>query len=122
MTVRINRSLSWPVPLNGTAASSSVDRSSGRLASFELNAAAGRIRMVPPPAFGQVPLRISGAALDATVAVPAGTGYRVRASGLAVSSSFHGPARTAGYQGTANRYAIEISGPASRATLDVTPT
>jgi hypothetical protein len=125
--VTLNGSIPWQIEFRGLSRLD-ADLSALRLGSFEIVGGASGVAVTLPRPSGAVSVRISGGASDVTIHRPAGVAARVSvgrgASKLAFDDQRFGAIggetrlQTPDYEGAADRYDIEVSGGASKVTVD----
>lgn len=126
--VTLNGSIPWQIEFRGGLSELNADLSVLRLGSFEIIGGASRVAVTLPRPSGTVSVRVSGGASDITIHRPAGVAARVRvgrgASKLTLDDQHFGAIggetrlQTPDYEGVADRYDIEVSGGASKLTVD----
>jgi hypothetical protein len=126
--VALNGSIPWRIEFRGGLSGLDADLSVLSLSSFEIIGGAGGVAMTLPRPSGTVSVRVSGGASDVTILRPAGVAARVRvgrgASKLTFDDQHFGAIggetrlQTPDYEGAADRYDIEVSGGASKLTVD----
>jgi hypothetical protein len=126
--VTLNASIPWQIEFRGGLSRLDADLSVLELGSFEIVGGASGIELTLPKPSGTVSVRVSGGASDVTVHRPASVAARVSvgrgASKLAFDDQRFGAIggetrlQTPDYQSAADRYDIEVSGGASKLTVD----
>jgi hypothetical protein len=126
--VTLNGSIPWQIEFHGGLSRLDADLSVLRLGSFEIIGGASGVAVTLPRPLGTVSVRVSGGASDVTIHRPAGVAARISvgrgASKLAFDDQHFGAIggemrlQTPDYEGAANRYDIEVSGGASKLTVD----
>jgi hypothetical protein len=126
--VALNGSIPWQIEFRGGLSGLDADLSVLGLGSFEIIGGASRVAVTFPRPSGTVSVRVSGGASDVTIHRPAGVAAQVRvgrgASKLTFDDQHFGAIggetrlQTPDYEGAADRYDIEVSGGASKLTVD----
>jgi hypothetical protein len=126
--VTLNGSIPWQIEFRSGLSRLDADLSALQLGSFEIVGGASGVAVTLPRPSGAVSVRISGGASDVTIHRPAGVAARVSvgrgASKLAFDDQRFGAIggetrlQTPDYEGAADRYDIEVSGGASKLTVD----
>jgi hypothetical protein len=126
--VALNGSIPWRIEFRGGLSGLEADLSALGLGSFEIIGGASKVAVMLPRPSGTVSVRVSGGASDVTIQRPAGVAARVNvgrgASKLAFDDQRFGAIggetrlQTSDYEGAADRYDIEVSGGASKLTVD----
>jgi hypothetical protein len=126
--VTLNGSIPWQVEFRGGLSRLDADLRDLRLGSFGIIGGASGVAVRLPGPSGTVSVRVSGGASDVTIHRPAGVAARVRvgrgASKLTLDEQHFGAIggksslHTPDYEGATDRYDIEVSGGASKLTID----
>jgi hypothetical protein len=126
--VTLNGSIPWRIEFRGGLSKLDADLSILRLGSFEIVGGAREVAVTLPRPSGTVSVRVSGGASDVTIHRPVSVATRVSvgrgASKLALDDQHFGAIggetrlQTPDYESSADRYDIEVSGGASKLTVD----
>lgn len=126
--VTLNGSIPWQIEFRGGLSRLDADLSELRLGSFEVIGGASGVAVTLPRPSGTVWVRVSGGASDVTIHRPAGVAARVRvgrgASKLTFDDQHFGAIggetrlQRPDYDGATDRYNVEVTGGASRLTVD----
>ncbi len=129
LDVQLNSAVAWKVSANSGASNDTLKLSSVKVGSITLDAGASRAEITLGRPTGIVPISVDGGAITLRLHRPGGSEAFVHVSGGAVNLTadgreLHGGGdetwQSAGYDGAANAYHIEISGGASNVTMDTT--
>ena len=125
--VTLSVAIPWRIAIEGKAAEVTAELGHLDLAGLEVKGGYGLIHLDLPAPSGVVPIRISGGASDVTVRRPAGVAARVHLKGWASALIFDDQTyggmgndvrlQSPGYDGTAPRYDVEVTGAASMVTI-----
>jgi len=125
--VVLNAAVPWEVEVRGGAAQSVVDLGGLKLTSFVLKGGISDLTLTLPEPSGVVPIRLSGGASKVTILRPTGVEARLNVKSGAATLTFdeqHFDAvggkvqlQSRGYEGTPDRYEIEVSGGASEISV-----
>lgn len=126
--VTLNPAVPWEIEVRGGAYEVEADLSGLELASFTLSRGFSNVKLTLPEPAETVPIRLSGGASKVSISRPAGTEARVTMKGGASALTFDEQSfdavggrvqlQSPGYDGTTDRYDIEISGGASEITIE----
>jgi DNA-binding MarR family transcriptional regulator len=126
--VLLNTTLPWDIDIRGGLSRLSADLRAIALSSLDITGGASTATILLPQARAWTPVRLIGGASDVTIQRPAGTALRLRVrggvSGLDLddqhfSSIGGGDVRLESREGGDVGYEVEITGGASRLTIDV---
>lgn len=126
--VVLSGSIPWQIEFRGGLSGLDADLSVLRLGSFEIVGGASGVALTLPRPSGTVSVRVTGGASDVTIHRPAGVAARVRvgrgASKLVFDDQRFGAIggatrlQSLDYEEAVDRYDIEVSGGASKLTVD----
>jgi hypothetical protein len=126
--VTLNGSIPWHIRVRGGTAHTSFELSELALYALELDGGASNVALILPIPAGTVPIRVAGGVHHLTVVRPAGVAARVQvgdgARSLTLDDQHFGAIggstrwQSPGYDHTADRYDIAVSGGANTLTLD----
>jgi hypothetical protein len=123
----LNNRLPWAVTVGGGANSANVDLSSAQVTSLEVSGGATHADVRLPQPKGSMSVDVSGGANNVTVHVPSGSAVRVNASGGANTIDVFGHRvggfndaswQTDNYNGSSDRYEVDVSGGASNFRME----
>jgi hypothetical protein len=127
-TITLNSSIPWEIHLGGGASRSTLQLGDVRLKRLEISGGANRVEATLPKPSGTVPIQVSGGATNVSLHRPSGTAVAATMSGGANNlradgkayNSFAGEAswRSPDYDAAADRYDVQISGGATKVTID----
>ena len=125
--VTLNAAVPWEVEVRGGAYKVEADLSGLKLTSFVLMRGLSDVDLTLPEPSGVVPVRLSGGASEVNIRRPAGVQARLSMKGGVSKLTFDeqsfdavgGTVRlqSSGYDGASDRYEIEVSGGASKVTV-----
>jgi hypothetical protein len=127
VAVRLNDRVTWKVRISGGASQMGLNLSTGRVSGVEISGGASQMDLTLPAPHGTVRVAISGGASQMHIRCASGTPARITVTGgvgtLQVNDSRQTGVgqltlATPGYESTADRYDIQITGGASAVTLD----
>jgi len=127
LDLQLNSAVSWNVSTNSGASNDTLKLSTVTVGSITLNAGASRTDITLGRPTGMVPIRVEGGAITLRLHRPRGSEAFVHVSGGAVTldadgRELHGVGdetwQSAGYDGAADAYRVEINGGASTVTVD----
>src|SRR5229473_1574186 len=127
VVVRLNDRVTWKVRISGGASQMGLNLSTGRVSGVEISGGASQMDLTLPAPHGTVRVGISGGASQMHIRTASGTAARITVTGgvgtLQVNDSRQTGVgqltlATPGYDSTADRYDIHITGGASDVTLD----
>jgi hypothetical protein len=127
LDIHLNPSLPWTITSNSGAATDTFQLAHLNVRSIELNTGASREEITLGKPSGVVPITVNGGALTVHLHRPAGTPASVQVSGGAVSLDADGRQhrsigsqswQSAGYEGAADAYRVEINGGACTVGID----
>jgi hypothetical protein len=127
LDVQLNSAVSWNVSANSGASNDTLKLSTVKVGSITLNAGASRTDITLGRPTGIVPISVEGGAITLRLHRPSGSEAFVHVSGGAVTldadgRELHGVGeetwQSAGYNGAADAYRVEINGGASTVTVD----
>jgi hypothetical protein len=127
VVVRLNDRVAWKVRISGGASQMGLNLSTGRVSGVEISGGASQMDLTLPAPHGTVRVAISGGASQMHIRCASGTAARITVTGgvgtLQVNDSRQTGVgqltlATPGYDSTADRYDIQITGGASNVTLD----
>ena len=127
LDLQLNSAVSWNVSANSGASNDTLKLSTVKVGSITLNAGASRTDITLGRPTGMVPIRVEGGAITLRLHRPRGSEAFVHVSGGAVTldadgRELHGVGdetwQSAGYDGAADAYRVEINGGASTVTVD----
>jgi hypothetical protein len=127
LDVQINSAVLWNISANTGASNDTLKLSAVKVGSITLNAGASRTDITLGRPTGIVPISVDGGAITLRLHRPSGSEAFVHVSGGAVTLNadgrqFHGVGeeswQSAGYDGAADAFHVEISGGASTVTVD----
>jgi hypothetical protein len=126
--VTLNPAIPWQIEFHGGLSRLDADLSVLELGSFEVNGGASGVAVTLPRPSGTVSVRVSGGASDVSIHRPEGVAARIRVgrgvSKLAFDEQRFGAIggetrlQTIDYDGAADRYDLEVTGGASKLTVD----
>ncbi len=129
LELQLNSAVSWNVSANTGASNDTLNLSSVRVGAITLNAGASRTDITLGRPAGVVPISVDGGAITLRLHRPSGSEALVHVSGGAVSLTadgrqLHGVGQeswqSAGYDGAADAFHVEVNGGASTVTVDTT--
>ena len=129
LDLQLNSAVSWNVSANSGASNDTLKLSTVRVGSITLNGGATRTDITLGRPTGVVNISVDGGAITLRLHRPSGSEAFVHVSGGAVNLNadgrqLHGVGdetwQSAGYDGAADAYHVEISGGASNVTMDTT--
>ena len=129
LDVQLNSAVLWNISANTGASNDTLKLSAVKVGSITLNAGASRTDITLGRPTGVVPISVDGGAITLRLHRPSGSEAFVHVSGGAVTLNadgrqLHGVGeeswQSAGYDGAADAYHVEISGGASTVTVDTT--
>jgi len=129
LDVQLNSAILWNISANTGASNDTLKLSAVKVGSITLNAGASRTDITLGRPMGVVPISVDGGAITLRLHRPSGSEAFVHVSGGAVTLNadgrqLHGVGeeswQSAGYDGAADAYHVEISGGASTVTVDTT--
>jgi hypothetical protein len=129
VNLQLNSAVSWNVIANTGASNDTLKLSAVKVGSIALNAGASRTDITLGRPTGIVRISVEGGAITLRLHRPTGSEAFVHVSGGAVNLSadgrqLHGVGdeswQSAGYDGAADAYQVEINGGASNVTVDTT--
>ena len=129
LDVQLNSAVMWNISANTGASNDTLKLSAVKVGSITLNAGASRTDITLGRPTGVVPISVDGGAITLRLHRPSGSEAFVHVSGGAVTLNadgrqLHGVGeeswQSAGYDGAADAYHVEISGGASTVTVDTT--
>ena len=127
LDLQLNSAVSWSVSANSGASNDTLKLSTVKVGSITLNAGASRTDITLGRPTGIVRISVEGGAITLRLHRPSGSEAFVHVSGGAVTldadgRELHGVGdetwQSAGYDGAADAYLVEINGGASTVTLD----
>ncbi len=127
LDLQLNSAVSWNVSTNGGSSNDTLNLSAVKVGSITLNAGASRTEITLGRPAGVVNISVDGGAITLRLHRPSGSEAFVHVSGGAVNldadgRQLHGVGdeswQSAGYDGAADAYHIEVSGGASNVTVD----
>jgi hypothetical protein len=126
--VTLNPAIPWQIEFHGGLSRLDADLSVLELGSFEVNGGASGVAVTLPRPSGTVSVRVTGGASDVSIHRPEGVAARIRVgrgvSKLAFDEQRFGAIggetrlQTNDYDGAADRYDLEVTGGASKLTVD----
>jgi hypothetical protein len=126
--VTLNPAIPWQIEFHGGLSRLDADLSVLELGSFEVTGGASGVAVTLPRPSGTVSVRVSGGASDVSIHRPEGVAARIRVgrgvSKLAFDEQRFGAIggetrlQTIDYDGAADRYDLEVTGGASKLTVD----
>jgi hypothetical protein len=126
--ITLNAAILWEIEFHGGLSRLDADLSELRLGSFEIIGGVSGVALILPRPSGTVSVRVSGGASDVSIHRPEGVAARIRvgrgASKLAFDEQRFGAIggetrlQTPDYDGAADRYDMEVSGGASKLSVD----
>ena len=126
--VTLNPAIPWQIEFHGGLSRLDADLSVLELGSFEVTGGASGVAVTLPRPSGTVAVRVSGGASDVTIHRPEGVAARIRVgrgvSKLAFDEQRFGAIggetrlQTIDYDGAADRYDLEVTGGASKLSID----
>jgi hypothetical protein len=126
--VTLNPAIPWQIEFHGGLSRLDADLSVLELGSFEVTGGASGIVVTLPRPSGTVSVRVSGGASDVSIHRPEGVAARIRVgrgvSKLAFDEQRFGAIgretrlQTIDYDGAADRYDLEVTGGASKLSID----
>lgn len=126
--VTLNPAIPWQIEFHGGLSRLDADLSVLELGSFEVTGGASGVAVILPRPSGTVSVRVSGGASDVTIHRPEGVAARIRVgrgvSKLAFDEQRFGAIggemrlQTIAYDGAADRYDLEVTGGASKLSID----
>ncbi len=124
----LNATIPWEVQLRGGAWKLAADLRALTLLSLDLSGGANDLSVELPAPTGAVPVRVSGGASKVDIHRPAGAAASIRLRGGATELLFDGQrfaalgsethVTTPNYAGSTDRYDFELTGGASKLTID----
>jgi hypothetical protein len=129
LDLQLNSAVAWNVSANSGASNDTLKLSSVKVGSITLNAGASRADITLGRPTGIVRISVDGGAITLRLHRPSGSEAFVHVSGGAVNLTADGRAlhgvgdetwQSAGYDGAADAYHVEINGGASNVTVDTT--
>ena len=129
VNVQLNSDVSWNISANTGASNDTLKLSAVKVGSITLNAGASRTDITLGRPTGIVRVSVDGGAITLRLHRPSGSEASVHVSGGAVNLTadgrqVHGVGdeswQSAGYDGAADAYQVEINGGASNVTVDTT--
>jgi len=127
LDVQLNSAVLWSISANTGASNDTLKLAAVKVGSITLNAGASRTDITLGRPTGVVPISVDGGAITLSLHRPRGSEAFVHVSGGAVTLNadgrqLHGVGdeswQSAGYDGAADAYHVEISGGASTVTVD----
>ena len=127
LALQLNSAVAWNISANTGASNDTLKLSAVKVGSITLNAGASRTDITLGRPTGIVRISVEGGAITLRVHRPSGSETFVHVSGGAVNLSadgreLHGVGdetwQSAGYDGAADAYQVEINGGASNVTVD----
>ena len=127
VVVRLNNRVPWKVRISGGASQMGLNLSNGKVTGVGISGGASQMDVTLPAPHGTVRVAISGGASQMHIRTASGTAARITVTGgvgtLQVNDSRQTGVgqltlATPGYDSTADRYDIQITGGASDVTLD----
>ena len=127
VAVRLSDRVPWKIRISGGASQMTLDLSHGQVTSVGISGGASQMDLTLPAPHGTVRVAISGGASQMHIRTASGTAARITVTGgvgtLQVNDSRQTGVgqltlATPGYDSTADRYDIQITGGASDVTLD----
>lgn len=126
--VTLNPAIPWQIEFHGGLSRLDADLSVLELGSFEVTGGASGVAVSLPRPSGTVSVRVSGGASDVSIHRPEGVAARIRVgrgvSKLAFDEQRFGAIggetrlQTIDYDGAADRYDLEVTGGASKISID----
>jgi hypothetical protein len=126
--VTLNPAIPWQIEFHGGLSRLDADLSVLELGSFEVTGGASGVAVTLPRPSGTVSVRVSGGASDVSIHRPEGVAARIRVgcgvSKLAFDEQRFGAIggetrlQTIDYDGAADRYDLEVTGGASKLSID----
>jgi hypothetical protein len=126
--VTLNPAIPWQIKFHGGLSRLDADLSVLELGSFEVTGGASGVAVTLPRPSGTVSVRVSGGASDVSIHRPEGVAARIRVgrgvSKLAFDEQRFGAIggetrlQTIDYDGAADRYDLEVTGGASKISID----
>jgi hypothetical protein len=126
--VTLNPAIPWQIEFHGGLSRLDADLSVLELGSFEVTGGASGVAVTLPRPSGTVSVRVSGGASDVSIHRPEGVAARIRVgrgvSNLAFDEQRFGAIggetrlQTIDYDGAADRYDLEVTGGASKLSID----
>lgn len=126
--VTLNTAVPWAIEVHGGASEIEADLTGVELTSFVFKMGQYRLDLTLPEPLGAVPIRLSGGASQVNIRRPAGVAARVSLKGGVGTLNFDAQhfgalggkvlLKSPGYDGTSDRYEIEISGGADKITIE----
>ena len=126
--VTLNPAIPWQIEFHGGLFRLDADLSVLELGSFEVTGGASGVAVTLPRPSGTIAVRVSGGASDVTIHRPEGVAARIRVgrgvSKLAFDEQRFGAIggetrlQTIDYDGAADRYDLEVTGGASKLSID----
>ena len=126
--VTLNPAIPWQIEFHGGLSRLDADLSVLELGSFEVTGGASGVAVTLPRPSGTIAVRVSGGASDVTIHRPEGVAARIRVgrgvSKLAFDEQRFGAIggetrlQTIDYDGAADRYDLEVTGGASKLSID----
>ena len=129
LDLQLNSAVSWNISANSGASNDTLKLSAVKVGSITLNAGASRTDITLGRPTGIVPISVDGGAITLRLHRPSGSEALVHVSGGAVSLTadgrqLHGVGQeswqSAGYDGAADAFHVEVNGGASTVTVDTT--
>jgi hypothetical protein len=125
--VTLNAAVPWEVEVRGGAYKVEADLSGLKLTSFVLTRGLSDVDLTLPEPSGVVPVRLTGGASEVNIRRPAGVEARLSMIGGVSKLTFDEQSfdavggklrlRSPGYDSVSDRYEIEVSGGASKITV-----
>ena len=126
--VTLNPAIPWQIEFHGGLSTLDADLSVLELGSFEVTGGASGVAVTLPRPSGTVSVRVSGGASDVSIHRPEGVAARIRVgrgvSKLAFDEQRFGAIggetrlQTNDYDGATDRYDVEVTGGASKLSID----
>ena len=126
--VTLNPAIPWQIEFHGGLSRLDADLSVLELGSFEVTGGASGVAVTLPRPSGTIAVRVSGGASDVSIHRPEGVAARIRVgrgvSKLAFDEQRFGAIggetrlQTIDYDGAADRYDLEVTGGASKLSID----
>lgn len=125
--VTLNTAVPWAIEVHGGASEIEADLTGVKLTSFVFEMGQYRLDLMLPEPVGAVPIRLSGGSSQVNIRRPTGVAARVSLKGGVGTLDFDAQhfgalggkvlLQSPGYDGTSDRYEIEISGGADKITI-----
>jgi Domain of unknown function (DUF5668) len=129
LALQVSSAVTWNIAVDTGAANTSLNLSTLKIGSINLNTGASRDEITLGAPAGIVPISVDGGALTVQMHRPVGTQASLHISAGAVNLSadgrqYHGIGdqawQTDGYDHATDAYRVEVNGGASRVTMDTT--